>query len=386
MHFGSLRMYYAETDDQKQSITYLSVRGSVIILAIACCLTSNRVAFGVISYTGTPIVEDFSSLPTATTASVFPNAPLGQPISIPGMLFGTEWVGARIGGNGGTSGTQDMSFTRYQFSGTTNSTVGAVLTAGTTPTDSDRSLGILTSAAHQSAIGVEIVNFSSAPLTSVSISFWQENWRTPGSGAGLTYGVQNITPAEFGTTASGVSSGTIFTALTGFGFTPVPALDLVSAVPQITLEDPLTTDAPIVTDGNLPENRVKRSATIDFSSSPIQIGDSFFLRFMDVNVDGADAAFAIDDFRFAEFPEMETLPGDFNLDDKVDAADYVFWRDTMSVSNPDGYAEWSANFGATNGEGTSVGSVGVPEPGVMSLMATMLSMLILGRIGRRITN
>jgi probable HAF family extracellular repeat protein len=50
------------------------------------------------------------------------------------------------------------------------------------------------------------------------------------------------------------------------------------------------------------------------------------------------------------------LPGDFNFDGSVDAADYVVWRKTDGT--PDGYNTWRAKFGATLGPGS--GSAGNP--------------------------
>ena len=65
-----------------------------------------------------------------------------------------------------------------------------------------------------------------------------------------------------------------------------------------------------------------------------------------------------------------TLPGDFNADGVVDAADYSVWRDALGqfadlpndgtpglVSSSD-YAEWAANYGATLASALSA----VPEP------------------------
>jgi hypothetical protein len=57
------------------------------------------------------------------------------------------------------------------------------------------------------------------------------------------------------------------------------------------------------------------------------------------------------------------LPGDFNSDGRVDAADYVLWRKTDNTQAK--YNEWRANFGAEAGiGGGSAGLVAaVPEPG-----------------------
>jgi phospholipase/lecithinase/hemolysin len=81
-----------------------------------------------------------------------------------------------------------------------------------------------------------------------------------------------------------------------------------------------------------------------------------------------------------------TLPGDFNADGSVDAADYVAWRDGLGAEyNELDYGVWRANFGRTRGtRGGSIArtaphsshlpTVQVPEPTgiVLAAMATAL--------------
>src|SRR5690606_25231231 len=75
------------------------------------------------------------------------------------------------------------------------------------------------------------------------------------------------------------------------------------------------------------------------------------------------------------FGDLPTLPngldGDFNGDNVVNAADYVFWRDQLVDSNS--YNTWKANFGATAGSGV-VTSAAVPEPST-SVLLVMLGVL-----------
>ncbi|MEX2307004.1 MAG: hypothetical protein WD738_05400 [Pirellulales bacterium] len=69
------------------------------------------------------------------------------------------------------------------------------------------------------------------------------------------------------------------------------------------------------------------------------------------------------------------LPGDFNVDGSVDAADYVVWRKGLGTAHtPDDFNVWRANFGATAGigsgsAGASPAQTGVPEPGTVRLLA-----------------
>ena len=74
---------------------------------------------------------------------------------------------------------------------------------------------------------------------------------------------------------------------------------------------------------------------------------------------------------------VPSLPGDFNHDGTVDAADYVVWRKT-GINGPTGYDTWRTNFGQPGGSG-SVASANatVPEP-------TTLVMLIVAAVGIRL--
>ena len=68
----------------------------------------------------------------------------------------------------------------------------------------------------------------------------------------------------------------------------------------------------------------------------------------------------------------DDLPGDYNHDGTVDAADYIVWRKSDS-GNAQGYTDWQENFGEGNGAvGGSVGpspsQTGVPEPATLLLL------------------
>src|SRR4051812_38370818 len=56
------------------------------------------------------------------------------------------------------------------------------------------------------------------------------------------------------------------------------------------------------------------------------------------------------------------LPGDFNFDGKVDAADYVVWRKGLGTTHtPNGFGLWRAHFGQLAGSRT-LSNASVPEP------------------------
>lgn len=91
------------------------------------------------------------------------------------------------------------------------------------------------------------------------------------------------------------------------------------------------------------------------------------------------------------------LPGDYNQNGTVDAADYVVWRKNEGTSSslpndpiggvigPAQYAQWRANFGQTAGSGSAMmANAAVPEPATLiaCLIAMAGSFLSQGRPNR----
>jgi hypothetical protein len=71
------------------------------------------------------------------------------------------------------------------------------------------------------------------------------------------------------------------------------------------------------------------------------------------------------------------LPGDFNGDDIVDAADYVLWRKNPGgIYTTNDYNAWRANFGRTSGSGAAINESFVPEPSVLGLLALAVPTLL----------
>jgi hypothetical protein len=79
------------------------------------------------------------------------------------------------------------------------------------------------------------------------------------------------------------------------------------------------------------------------------------------------------------------VPGDFNGDSRVDAADYTVWRDGLGTTYAaDDYGDWKANFGHATGSGSAGVSplnAAVPEPASALLLGSAIAGLIL--CGRR---
>ena len=91
-----------------------------------------------------------------------------------------------------------------------------------------------------------------------------------------------------------------------------------------------------------------------------------------------DFAFPIDRswsaLRLTQITGPEPLDGDYNNDDRVDAADYVAWRKS-DIDGQDGYDVWRANFGRTLdvGSGALSSANAVPEPASAAVIAIVLS-------------
>jgi hypothetical protein len=80
------------------------------------------------------------------------------------------------------------------------------------------------------------------------------------------------------------------------------------------------------------------------------------------------------------------LPGDFNDDHVVNAADYTVWRNGLgSTYSPEEYDLWKANFGMTAGAGSAAASSvqSVPEPASFASLTIGLAVAVAGRRYRR---
>jgi hypothetical protein len=71
----------------------------------------------------------------------------------------------------------------------------------------------------------------------------------------------------------------------------------------------------------------------------------------------------------ASFNQPDDLPGDYNHDHKVDAADYTVWRDRLNIEfDLEDYQIWKDHFGEPNGAGAITTGTAVPEPASVGLM------------------
>src|SRR5262249_2646485 len=80
------------------------------------------------------------------------------------------------------------------------------------------------------------------------------------------------------------------------------------------------------------------------------------------------------------------MQGDYNRDNRVDAADYVVWRRTFNQTVPNGegadgnydgvingldYSGWRANFGASAAAGTTNAAVAEPAGSILFVLSAM---------------
>jgi phospholipase/lecithinase/hemolysin len=84
----------------------------------------------------------------------------------------------------------------------------------------------------------------------------------------------------------------------------------------------------------------------------------------------------------AERVQMQlAMPGDFNRDNAIDAADYVAWRKRLgSVTTPLDLDGWVAGFGQTSGiGGAASGGNFVPEPPLWASIASVAAFAFFAR-------
>ena len=145
----------------------------------------------------------------------------------------------------------------------------------------DRALGGLRSGTLIPLFGIQFVNGLNRTITALNISFTGEQYRlgTPNRTDRLAF--------EFSTNATSLLSGT---------YTPFAALDFNA---------PISTGTARALDGNAAANQSQRLGTI--SGLQLLAGQSIFLRFLDIDVTGADDGLGIDNFR-AEAVTLAAVP------------------------------------------------------------------------------
>jgi len=131
----------------------------------------------------------------------------------------------------------------------------------------------------------------------------------------------------------------------------------------------------------------------DYAGTDLTLGGSFFVDNLMVEVFASAAAMMATPNPNTAPVEMAGLPGDYNENNVVDAADYTVWRNNLGSPNalpndsspgvgPDDYDRWKMNFGNTlPGSGSVTGGT-VPEPATLMLLVIGLAWTGRGRRSR----
>jgi hypothetical protein len=183
----------------------------------------------------------------------------------------------------------------------------------------------------------------------------------------------------------------------GMRFKTLPPTSSTSPTPFL-LADPLTGEQGFHNHGLL-------SFALDNDPSPPAGAYGFFARLLSDNYDASEPFLLVFNHGVESSQMMGAglainaaafLAGDYNRDDRVDAADYVVWRDTFgstaelaadgsgnSAIDQADYDIWRANFGFVFEEHTGArasASGAVPEPGgiVIAAIGAFLALIVRG--------
>ena len=260
------------------------------ILALLACLSTAALASPApLDFTG-HLAESFDALPTSGTLTLPGTGTPGFQAPLPGA---PGWHIARVGG----SATTDLTLA------TSPSTTARLYAFGLADSP-DRALGALASASATSAFGLALRNASPLTFQALTLRFTQEIWLTQGTSTSqpfadrlrFAWGIDpaNTTPDNF---------------LTHPALTPLPDLDALSP-PSNTLTSVASSSSPDRRRlGHAPPWRQASSATLrGLHWTPGQI---LYLRWVDRDDAGFDAALALDDFQLTAqtgpFPAPLTL-------------------------------------------------------------------------------
>jgi pectate lyase len=189
-------------------------------------------------------------------------------------------------------------------------------------------------------------------------------------------------------------------------------LTVNSGILEIEIEslgsfDTVTVTGDVLLDGNLSISLLDDYEPANENSFTILTGNTVGGLFDNlsggrVNVANADGSFLVTlgsgEVVLSDFSlESVGLPGDYNGDGKVSAADYTVWRDTLgsttdlrangddsnSVIDEDDYQVWLDNYGQSSGLGTGSGSIAasVPEPTTVLLVVVGLLAITCHNLG-----
>jgi hypothetical protein len=176
----------------------------------------------------------------------------------------------------------------------------------------------------------------------------------------------------------------------------ISALDAVNPTGTVGMEGVflLTDDDPvppptILASQDLPTDGQYHELVYDLSS--VTFLQNVLNWGLDVAPHPNNIVFNIDNIRLWNSTTPIGVPGDYNGNGTVDAADYALWRNGDALQNegatpgsntPDDYTYWRSRFGASSGSGAAI-AASVPEPSAAMYMFTALVGLCWNRRGVR---
>jgi hypothetical protein len=98
---------------------------------------------------------------------------------------------------------------------------------------------------------------------------------------------------------------------------------------------------------------------------------------------GGGRGFSLDGFTARLVSPTGYLAGDFDNNNRVDAADYMYWRKGLGQSyTQSDYTTWRSSFGSSIGTGAGAELSAVPEPASLALVAIGLLCVVCNSRGR----
>jgi len=254
----------------------------------------------VIPITGAPYLQDFDAMgPTGTTT------PRGWYVGTgSGPISGTSVTPGDGSDNGGGN---------YNFGETASS---------------DRALGSLVTSSTQRDTEARFINLSGSSITAFTISYTGEQWRVGGNGS-----VNNDLVLQYST------DGVVFTAMG----------------PQFNFSTPLDSGSGGARDGNDPAFRVTGIGGTYTPPATITNGQTFYLRWADVDNQSLDHAMAVDDFAISF--TLTSIP-----------SDWVITPTSLDFGSTFTNTTARASFVLSNATGTAISGTATLAPGSFSIL------------------
>ena len=272
--------------------------------------------------TGLSVTENFNTLSNTAGSTTNTSLPTG-------------WYGEETGG-----GARDNEQYAVDTGGSNTGDTYSYGSAGST----DRALGGLQAGTLIPVVGAAFTNNTGQTLTSLFVAFTGEQWRISNTAATRT----DRLDFQISFDATSLTTGT---------WTDVNALDFTGPIGSAVAAGAL--------DGNAAANRTAVSSTITGLS--IVAGQTFWIRFNDLNASGADDGLAIDDFSITP-QSAAPSPGALAINDVALAEGNAGTTNyTFTVTRSGGSAgAVSATWTLANGTSDNADFTTTPQTGTVS--------------------